>query len=153
MTGSDTVYDLGCGDGRIVIAAAQRYGARGVGIDLNPARIEEARVNARDAGVDNRISFEAKDLFDVDFRSATVVALYLLPDVNLRLRSRLLSELSQARAVVSHAFGMGDWKPARRSSLRASTSTCGRFLNTNKFTSFDNCLHHGILKFIAHRAD
>jgi cyclopropane fatty-acyl-phospholipid synthase-like methyltransferase len=111
VSGSDTVYDLGCGDGRIVIAAAKRYGARGVGIDIDPARINEARVNARDAGVDDRISFETKDLFDVDFRSATVVALYLLPDVNLRLRSRLLRELKPGTRVVSHAFDMGDWKP------------------------------------------
>jgi SAM-dependent methyltransferase len=111
VTGSDTVYDLGCGDGRIVIAAAQNYGARGVGIDINPARIEEARANARDAGVDDRIRFEANDLFDTDIRSATVVALYLLPDVNLRLRPRLLRELKPGTRIVSHAFDMGDWKP------------------------------------------
>ena len=111
VTGSDTVYDLGCGDGRIVIAAAQQYGARGVGIDINPARIEEARANARDAGVDDRISFEANDLFDADIHKATVVALYLLPDVNLRLRPRLLRELKPGTRVVSHAFDMGDWKP------------------------------------------
>jgi SAM-dependent methyltransferase len=111
VTGSDTVYDLGCGDGRIVIAAAQEYGARGVGIDINPARIAEARANARDAGVDDRISFQANDLFDADIRSATVVALYLLPEVNLRLRPRLLRELKPGTRVVSHAFDMGDWKP------------------------------------------
>jgi SAM-dependent methyltransferase len=111
VTGSDTVYDLGCGDGRIVIAAARKYGARGVGIDINPARIEEARTNARDAGVDHRIRFEATDLFDADIHTATVVALYLLPDVNLRLRPRLLGELKPGTRVVSHAFGMGDWKP------------------------------------------
>ena len=111
VTGSDTVYDLGCGDGRIVIAAAQEYGARGVGIDINPARIEEARANARDASVDDRIRFEANDLFDADIHSATVIALYLLPDVNLRLRPRLLRELKPGTRVVSHAFDMGDWKP------------------------------------------
>jgi SAM-dependent methyltransferase len=113
VTGSDTVYDLGCGDGRIVIAAAQRYGARGVGIDINPARIEEARANARNAGVNDRISFEALDLFNADVSSATVVALYLLPDVNLRLRSRLLRELKPGTRIVSHAFDMGDWKPEK----------------------------------------
>jgi cyclopropane fatty-acyl-phospholipid synthase-like methyltransferase len=113
VTGSDVVYDLGCGDGRIVIAAAQEYGARGVGIDNNPARIEEARANARDAGVDDRVSFKANDLFDADIRSATVVALYLLPDVNLRLRPRLLRELKPGTRVVSHAFAMGDWKPEK----------------------------------------
>jgi SAM-dependent methyltransferase len=111
VTGSDMVYDLGCGDGRIVIAAAQQYGARGVGVDINPARIEEARANARDAGVDDRISFEVNDLFDADIHGATVVALYLLPDVNLRLRPRLLRELTPGTRVVSHAFNMGDWKP------------------------------------------
>jgi SAM-dependent methyltransferase len=111
VNSGDTVYDLGCGDGRIVIAAAQEYGARGVGIDINPARIEEARANARDAGVDDRIRFEATDLFDADIHSATVVALYLLPDVNLRLRPRLLRELKPGTRVVSHSFDMGDWKP------------------------------------------
>jgi SAM-dependent methyltransferase len=111
VNSGDTVYDLGCGDGRIVIAAAQEYGARGVGIDINPARIEEARAKARDAGVDDRVSFEANDLFDVDIHSATVVALYLLPDVNLRLRTRLLRELKPGTRVVSHSFDMGDWKP------------------------------------------
>ncbi|HWF10685.1 MAG TPA: methyltransferase domain-containing protein, partial [Bryobacteraceae bacterium] len=114
VTGDDTVYDLGCGDGRIVIAAAQKYGARGVGIDINPARIEEARANAREAGVDDRVSFEANDLFDADIRSATVVALYLLPDVNLRLRPRLERELKPGTRIVSHAFDMGDWKPDRQ---------------------------------------
>ena len=114
VTDSDTVYDLGCGDGRIVIAAAQEYGARGVGIDINPARIEEARANARDAGVDDHISFETNDLFDADIHSATVVALYLLPDVNLRLRPRLPLRANLRKPgtrVVSHAFDMGDWKP------------------------------------------
>lgn len=111
VTGSDTVYDLGCGDGRIVIAAAQEYGARGVGIDINPARVDEARANARDAGVEDRISFETNNLFDADIHRATVVALYLLPDVNLRLRPRLLRELKPGTRVVSHAFDMGDWKP------------------------------------------
>jgi SAM-dependent methyltransferase len=113
VTSTDTVYDLGCGDGRIVIAAAEAYGARGVGIDINPARIEEARANARDAGVNDHISFETNDLFDADIHSATVVALYLLPDVNLRLRPRLLRELKPGTRVVSHAFDMGDWKPEK----------------------------------------
>jgi len=108
---SDTVYDLGCGDGRIVISAAQRYGARGVGIDNNPVRIEEARANAAAAGVTNRVSFEVADLFDANVRNATVVALYLLPEVNVRLRSRLLRELKPGTRVVSHSFNMGDWKP------------------------------------------
>ena len=108
---ADTVYDLGCGDGRIVISAAQKYGARGVGIDINPARIEEARANARSAGVTDRVNFEVRDLFDADIRNATVVALYLLPEANLRLRPRLISELKPGTRVVSHSFDMGDWKP------------------------------------------
>jgi SAM-dependent methyltransferase len=107
----DTVYDLGCGDGRIVISAAKKFGARGVGIDNNPARIEEARVNARNAGVADRVNFELNDLFDADIRRATVVAVYLLPEVNLRLRPRLMQELKPGTRVVSHSFGMGDWKP------------------------------------------
>jgi SAM-dependent methyltransferase len=108
---SDIVYDLGCGDGRIVISAARKYGARGVGIDLNPARIEEARANASSAGVSDRVSFEVNDLFDADIRNATVVALYLLPDANIRLRPRLLRDLKPGTRVVSHSFDMGDWKP------------------------------------------
>jgi SAM-dependent methyltransferase len=108
---NDVVYDLGCGDGRIVISAAKKYGARGVGIDLNPDRIEEARANARAAGVDGRVLFEARDLFDSDIHDATVVALYLLPEVNMRLRPRLLSELKPGTRVVTHSFAMGDWKP------------------------------------------
>jgi SAM-dependent methyltransferase len=113
VSSGDTVYDLGCGDGRIVISAAQKYGARGVGIDLNPTRIEEARVNARTAGVTDRVSFEVNDLFDAEIRNATVVALYLLPEANMRLRTRLLRELKPGTRVVSHSFDMGDWKPDR----------------------------------------
>jgi SAM-dependent methyltransferase len=111
VSNNDTVYDLGCGDGRIVIRAAQEYGARGVGIDINPARIDEARAQAGSAGVTEHVDFQVRDLFDADFRNATVVALYLLPDVNLRLRPRLLSELKPGTRVVSHSFAMGDWRP------------------------------------------
>jgi cyclopropane fatty-acyl-phospholipid synthase-like methyltransferase len=107
----DIVYDLGCGDGRIVISAAKRYGARGVGIDNNPIRIDEARANARTAGVADRVNFEVNDLFDADIGDATVVAIYLLPDVNMRLRTRLIRELKPGTRVVSHSFSMGDWKP------------------------------------------
>jgi SAM-dependent methyltransferase len=110
---NDVVYDLGCGDGRIVISAAKKYGARGVGIDINADRIEEARANARAAGVDGQVSFETKDLFESDFHDATVVTMYLLPDVNMRLRPRLLSELRPGTRVVSHSFAMGDWRPDR----------------------------------------
>ena len=113
----DLVYDLGCGDGRIVISAAKQYGARGVGIDNNPDRIDEARANARVAGVNHRVNFELKDLFDADIGNATVVAVYLLPDVNLRLRSRLVHELKPGTRVVSHNFAMGDWKPDKELSV------------------------------------
>jgi len=117
VTGSDMVYDLGCGDGRIVISAAKKYGARGVGIDLNPARIEEARTNARSAGVTDLVNFEVKDLFDADIHNATVVAIYLLPEVNMRLRSRLLRELRPGTRIVSHSFDMGAWKPDKEKTV------------------------------------
>jgi SAM-dependent methyltransferase len=113
----DTIYDLGCGDGRIVISAAKKYGARGVGIDINPDRIQEARANARNAGVEGMVNFEVNDLFDADIRNATVVALYLLPEANLRLRPRLLSELKPGTRVVSHSFRMGDWQPEKERSV------------------------------------
>lgn len=109
----DVVYDLGCGDGRIVVAAASRYGARGVGVDLDPERIREARENASRAGVSDRVTFLVQDLFATDVTPATVVALYLSPDVNLRLRPKLLRELRPGSRVVSHQFDMGDWRPER----------------------------------------
>ncbi|MGH7390336.1 MAG: SAM-dependent methyltransferase [Candidatus Rokuibacteriota bacterium] len=109
----DVVYDLGCGDGRIVIAAAARYGARGVGVDLDPARIREARENAARAGVTDRVTFLVQDLFATDVSPATVVALYLGADVNLRLRPKLLRELRPGTRLVSHEFDMGDWLPER----------------------------------------
>ena len=111
VTNSDTVYDLGCGDGRIVISAAKRYGARGVGVDINPERVEEARANARKAAVESLVKFEENDLFDADIRGATVVTLYLLPNVNMRLRPKLLKDLKPGSRVVSHSFDMEDWKP------------------------------------------
>lgn len=109
----DVVYDLGCGDGRIVITAAQRYGARGVGVDLDPERIREARDNAARAGVTDRVTFVQQDLFSTDVSVATVVALYLSPELNLRLRPKLLRELRPGSRVVSHQFDMGDWLPER----------------------------------------
>ena len=109
----DVIYDLGCGDGRIVITAAQKYGARGVGIDIDPERIKESNENARKAGVTDRVKFLQQDLFTTDFREATVVTLYLLPALNLKLRPKLLSELKPGTRIVSHAFDMGDWKPEK----------------------------------------
>jgi cyclopropane fatty-acyl-phospholipid synthase-like methyltransferase len=106
------VYDLGCGDGRIVIAAAKKYGARGVGIDLDPARIREARANAKEAGVENLVTFKVADLFETDLTEATVVTLYLLPSLNRRLMPKLFAELKPGARVVSHDFDMGrDWPP------------------------------------------
>ena len=111
---TDVVYDLGCGDGRIVIMAVEKFGARGVGIDIDPKRIDEARANAAKAGVAARAEFRLGNLFDADIRPATVVTLYLLPEVNLRLKPKLLAELRPGTRVVSHDFSMGDdWPPER----------------------------------------
>ena len=110
----DVVYDLGCGDGRIVVTAAQKFGARGVGVDIDPKRIAEANANAARAGVEKQVTFRVGDLFDADIREATVVTLYLLPDVNLRLKPKLMRDLKPGTRVVSHDFSMGDdWKPER----------------------------------------
>jgi len=118
---NDVVYDLGSGDGRIVIAAAKKHGARGVGIDIDPERIREARANARSAGVSSRVEFREGDLFKADLSQATVVTLYLLSSVNLQLRPKLLSELKPGTRIVSHAFDMGDWKPLRTEKVGSST--------------------------------
>lgn len=111
LSKNDVLYDLGSGDGRIVIAAAQKYGVRGVGIDIDPERIREANENARRAGVSDRVRFVQQDLFQADFSEATVVTLYLLPSINLKLRPKLLRELKPGTRVVSHAFDMGIWRP------------------------------------------
>jgi SAM-dependent methyltransferase len=110
---TDIVYDLGCGDGRIVIAAAKKYGARGAGIDINPVRITEAKANAKKAGVENLVRFEENDLFLADFREASVVTLFLLPNINLKLLPRLLEQLKPGTRVVSNTFDMGDWKAVK----------------------------------------
>lgn len=112
VTKDDVVYDLGCGDGRLVITAVKKFGAsRGFGVDIDPKRIEESNANAKAAGVTDRVTFAVQDLFQTDFSPATVVTLYLLPEVNLRLRPKLLSDLKPGTRVVSHSFDMGDWKP------------------------------------------
>jgi ubiquinone/menaquinone biosynthesis C-methylase UbiE len=111
---TDVVYDLGSGDGRIVIAAAKRFGARGVGIDIDPALVQKATENARQAGVSARVRFLQGDIFDprVSIKDATIVALFLLPDLNLKLRPRLQRELRPGTRVVSNSFDMGpDWPP------------------------------------------
>lgn len=107
---NDFVYDLGCGDGRIVITAAQKAGARGVGIDLDPERVKESLENARKANVTDRVEFFQQDLFQTDISKATVVMLYLWPEVNLKLRPKLLRELKPGTRVVSHSHDMGDWE-------------------------------------------
>lgn len=118
---SDFVIDLGCGDGRIVVMAAEKFGARGIGYDLNPQRISEANENARKAGVAGRVQFIEKNLFEADIRQATVVTLYLLPDVNLRLRPKLLRDLPTGARIVSHSFDMDDWKPDQKIEVNGKT--------------------------------
>ena len=108
----DVLYDLGSGDGRIPITAAQKHGIkRGVGIDINPERIKEANENLARAGVGDRVKFVNADLFESDFRDATVITLYLLPSLNLKLLPKLLNETKPGTRIVSHAFDMGSWKP------------------------------------------
>ena len=109
----DLVYDLGCGDGRIVISAAVQFGARGVGVDLDPRRIEEANAAARSAGVAGRVRFVVQDLFQTDFSDASVLALYLFPEMNARLLPKIRAEMRPGSRVVSYQFGIGDWVPAR----------------------------------------
>jgi len=110
---ADIVYDLGCGDGRIVVRAATRFGCQGVGVDLNPERVKEAKANAARARVSELTRFEVGDVFEFDFSAASVVTMYLLPSVNLKLRPRLLKELKPGTRLVSHDFHMGDWAAER----------------------------------------
>ncbi len=113
VTSKDVVYDLGCGDGRIVITAAKKYGAHGVGVDIDPDRIREAKTNAKEAGVENLVVFNLQDALTVDVSPATVVTLYLLSSSNLKLRPILTKELKPGSRIVSHAFSMGDWEPLK----------------------------------------
>jgi cyclopropane fatty-acyl-phospholipid synthase-like methyltransferase len=116
----DVLYDLGCGDGRLLIRAAQRWGTQGVGIDVDPVRIAQAQANAQTAGVAHLISLTHGNLYDSDISAATVVALYLLPHLNVRLRPRLWQQLQPGARVVSHQFNMGDWEPDRVLTLMPS---------------------------------
>lgn len=120
VSGNDILYDLGSGDGRIVITAAKKFGTRGVGYDLDPERVSEARENARRAGVTDRVRFEQQDIFTAKFSDATVITMYLLPDVNMRLRPRLLSELKPGTRIVSHNYDMGDWKPEKSKKMEVN---------------------------------
>ena len=110
----DVLYDLGSGDGRIPVTAARRYGIRAYGIDIDPQRIQEANDNAKKAGVTHLVRFRREDLFKTDFHDATVVTLYLLPDLNVKLRPRLFAELKPGTRIVSHQFDMGTWKPDKK---------------------------------------
>ena len=113
----EQVFDLGCGDGRMVVSAAEKFGARGFGVDLNPQRIEEANANAQRAGVADKVEFRVGDLFETDISQADVLAMYLLSEVNLRLRPKILETMKPGARVVSHAFNMGDWRPDRQETL------------------------------------
>lgn len=111
--GSDILYDLGSGDGRIVITAARKFGTRGTGVELSAKLVRESNENARKAGVSDRVRFLRQDLFKTDLREATVVTLYLFSEVNIRLRPKLFDELKPGSRVVSHDFNMGEWTPDR----------------------------------------
>ncbi len=121
VTESDVVYDLGCGDGRIVVTAAKTYGARGKGIDIDPQRIKEANENAQNAGVTDKVTFEQANLFESDVSEASVVTLYLLNSLNLKLRPMLLEQLKPGTRIVSHAFNMGDWEPDETKQVQGAT--------------------------------
>jgi 2-polyprenyl-3-methyl-5-hydroxy-6-metoxy-1,4-benzoquinol methylase len=113
----DVLYDLGSGDGRIVVTAAKDYGIRAVGIDINPERIKEANENAKQAGVTNLVTFRNEDLFEADIKEASVVTLYLLTSLNLKLRPKLWKDLKPGTRIVSQTFDMGDWKPEKEESI------------------------------------
>jgi SAM-dependent methyltransferase len=118
----DILYDLGCGDGRIVVTAAKEYKIqKGVGVDIDPERIRESKENAREAGVTDRVTFLEKNLFEMDFSEASVLSMYLLPSVNLKLRPKILSDMEPGSRVVSHDFDMGDWKPDKKIDMNEHT--------------------------------
>jgi ubiquinone/menaquinone biosynthesis C-methylase UbiE len=121
VTSKDIVYDLGCGDGRFVVTAARQFGARGVGVDIDPERIKEARELSARTGADDKVRFIQGDLFETDISEATVVTLYLLTRLNLKLRPKLLKELKPGTRIVSHAFDMGDWKPEKTETAGGSS--------------------------------
>jgi hypothetical protein len=121
----DTVIDLGSGDGRIMITAAQKYGARGFGVELNPRLVQSSNEEAQRAGVADRVKFLQQDLFKTDFREADVLTLYLLPDVNMVLRPKILAELKAGTRVVSHDYGMGLWSPEVEETVPAPDKTVG----------------------------
>jgi precorrin-6B methylase 2 len=109
----DVVYDLGCGDGRVVVTAAKMYGVRAVGVDLDPERVRESEENVRINGLEKLVTIRHENIFDTDVSEATVVTLYLYPSVNLALKPILLNQLKPGSRIVSHAFDMGDWEPEK----------------------------------------
>jgi SAM-dependent methyltransferase len=123
VTASDVVYDLGCGDGRIVVTAAKRFGARGVGVDFDPDRIKESQANAKAAGVEHLVSFKLQDAMTVDVSPATVVTLYLLSSSNAKLRPMLTRQLKPGSRIISHAFSMGDWTAEKTDQFTDSGGT------------------------------
>jgi len=128
---NDVLYDLGCGDGRIVITAVKKFGCRGVGIDIDPQRIKESRENAKQAGVSDKVKFIQENLFTAEIKEATVVTLYLLSEVNLRLRPRLFQELSPGTRVVSHEFSMGKWEPEVSSTVKTGETPVSDYFDQN----------------------
>jgi tRNA G37 N-methylase Trm5 len=123
VTSKDVVFDLGSGDGRIPITAAKKYGARGVGVDIDPQRITESRANAKAAGVAHLVEFRLEDAMTVDVSPATVVTLYLLSSANLKLRPLLTKQLRPGARIVSHAFSMGDWAPEKIEDIPTASGT------------------------------
>ena len=123
----DVVYDLGCGDGRLVIRAAKNHGARGIGIDIDPQRIAEATKNAEAAKVEDRVQFREANIFASDFRDASVITLYLLDSINVRLRPHIFEQVKPGTRVVSHAFRMGDWEPDESRQVKITGSNYDAF--------------------------
>lgn len=128
ITSSDVIYDLGCGDGRVAISAALEFGCRAVGIDIDPQRVKEAQENALQAKVSNLVEFRLDDLFTCNFSEATVVFLYLLPHLNLRLKPQLLQQLKPNSRIVSRDFDMGDWLPEKSIMIATAEEECMLYL-------------------------
>ncbi len=120
VSGKDFVMDLGCGDGRMLVTAASKFGSRGRGVDLNPVRIKEANANAQSAKVSDKVTFEVKNLFETSISDADVLTMYLLPSVNLQLRPRIFDEMKPGSRIVSHSFDMGDWDADLRDQVNYS---------------------------------
>ena len=123
VTPEDIAYDFGCGDGRLVIAAVKAGAKRGLGVDIDPQRIKEANENAKAAGVTDKVEFKEADLFTMDFKDATVLTMYLLPSVNMKLRPKILEEMKPGSRVVSHAFDMEDWEPEQEVTVEPGGQT------------------------------